>query len=130
MSNFLACPRWRKAGSEPSLVVGFGHVSCSKVASLRYQSKSSKPTSVPTLEVCLLQDYRFAQEHLFRQNLLSSVSTCEKWDREKKLAKKIFVLQASTYAVRSMSSTDAFKKQVQRDDYATHVFRVVVRNPS
>ena len=88
-SDFLARPRWRKAGSEPSLVVGFGHISCLMVASLRYQSKSSKPTSVPTLEVCLLQDYRFAQEHLFRRNLLSSVSTCEKRDREKKLAKKI-----------------------------------------
>ncbi len=39
------------------------------------------------LEVCLLQDYRFAQEHLLRRNLLSSVSTCKDWDREKKLAK-------------------------------------------
>jgi hypothetical protein len=39
------------------------------------------------LEVCLLQDYRFAQEHLFLRNLLSSVSTCEDWDRKNKLAK-------------------------------------------
>ncbi len=39
------------------------------------------------LEVCLLQDYPFAQEHLFRQKLLSSVSTCEDRDREKNLVK-------------------------------------------
>jgi hypothetical protein len=77
-----------------------------------------------------MQDYRFAQEHLFHRNLLSSVSTCEKRDRKKKLAKKSFVVQASMYAVGSMSSTDSFKKQVQRDDYAMHTFRVVVRNPS
>jgi hypothetical protein len=83
------------------------------------------------LEVCLLQDYRFSQEHLFRRNLLSSVSTCKDWDREKKTRKnKSFVVRASTYAVGSMSSMDAFKKRVQRDDYATHAFRVVVRNPS
>jgi hypothetical protein len=34
-----------------------------------------------------LEDYRFAQEHLFRRNLLSSVSTRERRDRKKKLAK-------------------------------------------
>ncbi len=33
-SNFLAHPRWRRAGSKPSLVVVFGHISCSMVASL------------------------------------------------------------------------------------------------
>ncbi len=42
------------------------------------------------LEVCLLQDYHFSQEYLFRRNLLSSVLTCEKRDREKKLAKFFF----------------------------------------
>ncbi len=47
-----------------------------------------------------------------------------------KTRKKNFVLRASTYAVGSMSSTDAFEKRIQRDDYATHAFRVVVRNPS
>jgi hypothetical protein len=63
------------------------------------------------LEVCHLQDYHFAQEHLFRQNLLSSVLLCEDWDREKKLAKiKVFVAPASTYAVGSMSSTNACEK--------------------
>jgi hypothetical protein len=47
-----------------------------------------------------------------------------------KTHKNNFVVRASTYDVGSMSSTDAFKKRVQRDDYTTHAFRVVVRNPS
>jgi hypothetical protein len=34
------------------------------------------------------------------------------------------------YAVGSMSSTDASKKQDQRDDSATHAMFVVARNPS
>jgi hypothetical protein len=34
-SDFLARPCWHRAGSEPSLVVGFGQVSCLMVASLR-----------------------------------------------------------------------------------------------
>ncbi len=50
--------------------------------------------------------------------------------QEKTFKNKSFVVRASTYAVGSMSSMDAFKKQVQRDDYARHAFRVVVRNPS
>ncbi len=40
--------------------------------------------------------------------------------REKTRENKNSVVRASTYAFGSMSSTDAFKKQVQRDDYATH----------
>ncbi len=34
-SNSLAHPRWRWTGSKPSLVVGFSHISCLMVASLR-----------------------------------------------------------------------------------------------
>ncbi len=34
-SDFLARPHWHRTKSEPSLFVGFGHVSCSMVASLR-----------------------------------------------------------------------------------------------
>jgi hypothetical protein len=49
---------------------------------------------------------------------------------QEKLAKINFVVQASTYAVGSMSSTDASKEQVQKDNSTTHTIRVVVRNPS
>jgi hypothetical protein len=50
--------------------------------------------------------------------------------QEKTPENKIFVMRASTYAVGSMTSMDAFKKRVQRDNYAMHAFRIVVRNPS
>ncbi len=54
-SNFLARPHERLAGSKPSLVIGFGHISCLMIASWRQQSKSSKPTSVPMLGMSLVR---------------------------------------------------------------------------
>ncbi len=54
-SNFLACPHEQWAGSKPSLVISFSHISCSMVASLCSQSKSSKPTSIPTLGASLVR---------------------------------------------------------------------------
>jgi hypothetical protein len=45
--------------------------------------------------------------------------------QEKTCKKKKIVVRASTYAVGSMSATDASEKQVQRDDSAMHVTCVV-----
>ncbi len=53
-SDSLACPCWQWAKSNPGLVVGFGHISWLMVASWRYQRKSGKPTSIPTLGMSLV----------------------------------------------------------------------------
>ncbi len=81
-------------------------------------------------EVCLLQDYLFRTGTSVPLEPSQQCLNLQETGPREKTRKFFFVVQASTNAIGSMSSTDAFKKRVQRDDCATHAFRVVVRNPS